>query len=180
MPGVVRQVGAQGMLNHFTGVAIPVVASSSPAWIPGLLWVDTTGGGAVLKHWNGSAWTSSGVGGRYVALLTADPDTSGVGGGPAVNISDLAEVITSGYARQSVTFGDAAASYPSPASNTNDVVFGAMTADMLLPAQWAALVTAASGTSGQLLYTWELDTPQQVNVSQTIPLPIGMLELAQQ
>ena len=78
-----------------------------------------------------------------------------------------------------MTFSDAAASYPAPVSNTGVLTFGPMTADMTLSAQWAALVTASTGTTGLLYYFWQLDEAQQVNVSQSIQIPVSGLELSQ-
>ena len=54
-----------------------------------------------------------------------------------------------------------------------------MSANMAVSAQWAAMVTAVTGTVGLLLYFWTLDTPQQVLVSQSIQIPIGSLTLAE-
>jgi hypothetical protein len=175
--GQLSQIGAQSLANHMAGVVPPFIGTSAPTWVPGLAWINTTSG-AVLYSWNGSAWVS-GAAGRYIALLTASPFTSGPGGGYAQAISDLVEVTTSGYARQSVTFGAAAGAYPAPVMNTNLLTFGPMSASMTLPAQWAAMVTAVSGTSGLLLYFWNLDTPQQVGVSQNIQIPIGSLALVE-
>lgn len=131
-----------------------------------------------LYSWNGSAWVA-GASARYVALLTASPYTSGPSGGLAEAITDLIEVTTAGYTRQAVTFSNAASTYPSPVSNSGVLTFGPMTAGMTLSAQWAALVTASSGTTGLLLFYWQLDTPQQVAVSQSIQLPIAALALSE-
>ena len=89
------------------------------------------------------------------------------------------EVTTAGYSRQAVTFTNAAASYPAPVSNSNLLTFGPMSANMALSAQWAAMVTAVTGTVGLLSYFWNLDTPEQVLVSQSIQIPIGSLTLAE-
>ena len=128
--------------------------------------------------WNGSAWVSGALN-RYVALLTASPFTSGGGGGNAALISDLVEVTTAGYSRQLAAWTNAAATYPSPVSNSAVLTFGPMIAGMTLAAQWAALVSAATGTTGLLYYFWQLDTPQQVSVSQSIQIPIGGLSLTE-
>lgn len=180
MPGTIRQNGAEATLNHIAGLAVPVVAASAPTWIPGMYWVNTTDSNAVYA-WNGSSWVKTPpAGSRYLALLLADPDISGPSGGPAVNVSDLIEDTTAGYARQPITFSDATAGPPAALSNSTTLTFGAYTANMAAPAQWAALVTSAAGTAGLLLYTWELDTIQQVNVSQFIVLPAGSLSLDQE
>lgn len=177
MSGQATQVGAQLLANTIGGNVPPAIQSSAPTWIPGLYWVDTTSG-ATLKSWNGAAWITGAMP-LLVALLTASPFTSGPGGGPSLAITDLVELTTTGYSRQSVDFTNAAASYPAPVGNAATLTFGPMTASMSLAAQWAALVTASSGTAGLLLYMWTLDTPQQVSVSQSIQIPAGDLTLSE-
>ena len=177
MSGQLSEIGAQALANKIAGNVPPYIGSSSPTWIPGLEWINTTSG-AALYTWNGSGWVA-GAQGRYVALLTASPYGSGPGGGYAQAITDLVEVTTAGYSRQSVTFTNAASSYPAPVSNSATITWGPMTATMTLSAQWAAMVTAATGTAGLLLYFWTLDTPQQVSVSQSIQIPAGRLALSE-
>lgn len=187
MSGQVAQWGAAATLNHITGEAVPVVSATAPAsWIPGQYWINTSAGNAVYAYNGASPYTTSGwaaVGGLYLALLVADPSTSGPSSGPAVSLSDLVEDTTAGYARQSVTFSQITQSNgttpPAQASNTNTLTFGPYTANQALPVQWAALVTAASGTTGLLKYTWNLDTIEQVSVSQPIIIPAGSLVLDQ-
>jgi hypothetical protein len=175
--GQVSQVGAQMLANRIAGNVPTAVQNTAPTWVPGLEWVDTSST-PTLKSWNGSAWVV-GAQARYVALLTASPFTSGPSGGYAQAISDLVEVTTAGYSRQLATWANAGAAYPSPVSNNAVLTFGPMTAAMTLAAQWAALVTASSGTAGLLLYFWQLDTPQQVSVSQSIQIPIGSLVMSE-
>ena len=178
MAGQLSQVGAQILANKIAGNAVPVLQTSAPTWIPGMDWIDTTSG-ATLKTWNGSTWVV-GAATRYVALLTASPYTSGPSSGYAQAITDLVEVTTAGYSRQAVTYANASAAYPAPVSNSALLTFGPVSAAMALAAQWAALVThAATGSSGLLLYFWQLDTPQQVSVSQSIQIPIGGLSLSE-
>lgn len=109
----------------------------------------------------------------YLALLTADP--SGL-----TTIAALSEVTTSGYTRVAMTWGSPTAAIPSVIANTNTVVFGPMSASMTLPAQWLALVTAASGTSGELKYTWTMNSPQQVLSTQSVDFAAGALTISQQ
>jgi hypothetical protein len=108
----------------------------------------------------------------YLALCTADPSN-------AVLVSDLQEVTTSGYSRVEVTFNSPTASYPSVITNSNLITFGPMTANMTLGTQWVAMVTSASGTGGSLIYTWTLDTPQQVDATQEIAIAAGDLSVSQ-
>ena len=176
MSGQLSQVGAQMLANKIGGNVPPAIQTSAPTWIPGLDWINNTSG-AVLNTWNGSAWVTGGAT-LYTALVTASPFTSGPAGGAAQAISDLVELTTAGYSRQVVDFSNAAGSYPSPVANSAVITFGPMSAAMTLAAQWAALIThAPSGTSGLLLYFWQLDDVQQVSVSQSIQIPIGDLAL---
>jgi hypothetical protein len=107
----------------------------------------------------------------YLALLTADP--TGL-----TTISALSEVTTSGYSRQTMSWGSPTAAYPSVIANTNLVTF-TMSANMSLPAQWVALVTASSGTSGELKYSWTLAEPEQVLATQSVSIPAGALTITQ-
>ena len=108
----------------------------------------------------------------YIALLTADP--TGL-----TTIAALSEVTTSGYSRQSVSWGSPTMAYPSVIANSNLLTFGPMSANMSLPAQWAALVTSSSGTSGSLLYTWILENPQQVLATEDINIAAGALTITE-
>lgn len=178
MSGQLTITGAQILANKIAGNVPPAIQTSAPTWKPGLDWINTTSG-AVFNSWNGSAWVT-GTMNEYIALLTASPFTSGPSGGNAEAISDLVEVTTAGYSRQLVAWTSASGAYPSPVSNSGVLTYGPMTAGMTLAAQWAALVThAATGTTGLLLYYWQLDTPQQVSVSQSIQIPIGSLTLSE-
>lgn len=174
--GQIAELGAQVALNHINGLVTPHVGSTPPTYLPGLYWIDTSSGNAVKGSPDGgTTWTVS-TGARYLALLTADPQAL-----PAVHLSDLAEVLTAGYARAAVTMSAASAAYPSFAANSALVTFGPFTADMLTAAVAVALVSAASGTTGSLLYTWEMPPPPdgmtswKVSASQSIQIPTGNL-----
>lgn len=168
MAGQIAEFGAAGIANHLAGSAVPVVAGSPPTWFPGLYWIDTSSGNAV-KTWNGSAWVT-GAGSRFLALLSADPVAAN-----AVNITDLTEITTAGYARQSVTFAHSSTSYPSSLSNSNLITFGPMSAGMVNAVQWVAMVTVASGTTGYFLMSWIMPSSVQVNSSQSIQIGVGEL-----
>lgn len=185
MPAQITQWGATALLNHLAGQAQPHVGTSAPSsWIPGQVWIDTSAGNAIYTYngttpYNTADWGAAP--GLYVALLVADPSTSGPSGGPAVAIADLVEDATPGYARQSVTFTQitqsSADGVPAQASNTAALTYGPYTANQALPVQWAALVTASTGTTGLLTCTWVLDTIEQVAVSQPIIIPAGDIVL---
>lgn len=178
MSGQLTQVGAQILANKIGGNVPPSIGTSAPTWVPGLDWINTSSSPA-LYSWNGAAWVA-GAATLYIALLGASPFTSGPGGGYAEAITDLVEISTAGYARQTVDFANATAAYPSVAATNALLTFGPMSAAMALAAQWAALLThAATGSTGLLLYYWQLDTPQQVSVSQSIQIPTGSLALSE-
>lgn len=69
--------------------------------------------------------------------------------------------------------------YPAEVANTNVLTWGPYTAAQPMAVQWAALVTASSGSTGLLKYMWTLPAPQQVNISQSIQAGVGSLILAE-
>lgn len=171
--GQIGQYGAQASLNVLTGNAVPLVQGTAPAtWVPGQYWINTSEGNAVYTY-NGSSWVPE-SGARYLALLTADPTAL-----PAVNISDLQEVTTAGYARAQVMLSQASASYPSVSTDSGTISWGPMTADMAVPALFVAMVTVASGNSGLYLFSWTLPAPQLVDTSQYIQIATSELSLSQ-
>lgn len=170
----VAQTGAMAMLNHLGGVVPPAIQSTAPTWIPGLAWVNTTTNPPILYSWNGVSWvTRVSQGGPYIALCTQDP--TGL-----TSVSQLAECTDAGYARQSVTFGQAVAGTPVTIANTNLLQFGPFTVNMSLPVQWVALVTTQSGTNGFLLQTWTLSQQWQVLATQVLDIPAAGLTITQQ
>lgn len=68
--------------------------------------------------------------------------------------------------------------YPATIANTSVLTFS-YSAAQALPVGWAALVTAASGTTGLLKYMWTLPAKQQVQNTQAIQIGIGSLTLSQ-
>lgn len=68
--------------------------------------------------------------------------------------------------------------YPAVVSNTNTLTW-TYSAAQQLPVGWAALVTAESGTTGDLLYMWTLPEPQQVANSQSIQIGPGLVTISQ-
>lgn len=181
MAGQLTSVGAQALANHIGGIVPPHIGSTAPTWVPGLTWVNTSSSPA-LYYWNTEAWVA-GPQSLYVALLTGDPTTSGPSGGYAVNISDLIEDQTAGYARQAVTFGVPSSTvigtYPAPIANTNVLTFGPYTANMQTADGWAALVTAGSGDLGLLSYLWKLPAAVMVPLAESIQVPVGYLTLTE-
>ena len=168
----IAQVGAQKSLNVLVDAAIPVVSTSAPSWIPGLIWINNNFSPPTVNQWNGSSWVIASAGPR-LALLTADPTGQST-------ISGLSECADSGYSRVQVIFNAATSAYPSVVSNSSLLSFGPFTVNMSLPVQWLALVSSTSGTSGFLLNTWTLSAPQQVSATQSINIAAGALAITQQ
>lgn len=163
----ISQAGAMTQLNALTYANVPIIQTATPgAGAPGQLWINVAS--APVSVWNGTAWVSASN--RYLALCTADPTG-------AVNISDLAECTDAGYSRQQAAFAVATNASPSIASNSALITFGPFTYGMSLPVQWIAMVTPSSGTTGMLLNSWTLSTPQQVSATQTITLAANSLQI---
>jgi hypothetical protein len=116
----------------------------------------------------------------YLMLLTVDPDVA-AGGGPFYDptLAELTELSATGYARQAVTWVAAAeGSYSTEAVNSADINFGPFTGSTgsgADPIIFAALTTAASGTTGDVLWTWPTGGP--LSVAQNVPIlcPAGSL-----
>jgi hypothetical protein len=163
----IGQSGAQVQLNALTNVSIPVVQGTAPTGVNGGWWINSSSSYTV-NMWNGSAWIAAAN--NYLALLTADPTGQ-------TTIAGLSECGDSGYARVQVAFTAATAASPSIAANSSLLTFGPFSVNMSLPVQWLALVTPASGTTGLLLDTWTISSPQQVSATQTINIAASALQI---
>jgi hypothetical protein len=120
MAGQLSQTAATALVNHVAGIVPVTVAASgsAPAWVPGLIWYNTTA--AAVYEWDQGqeTWVAQSSMSLYLALLTADPSVSGTGanlGGFAATVSDIVAIedTTAGYARQLVTFGSNPAAWTS-------------------------------------------------------------------
>jgi len=139
---------------------------------------------AILNWITGTSlggWTPPTTG--YVALLTVDPSTTAaVPTDP--QMSELTELAATGYARKAVTWN--ASTSPtngtSQIQNNNVVTFGPFTASngSGTPTTFGALVTTASGTTGEVIAVWEWDVPVVAPQNQSITIPIANLTLTQQ
>lgn len=120
-----------------------------------------------LDAWAGRAAASART--TYLALLTTAPtDTTTLG--------TMAEVTTAGYARQAVTWG-APTGDPSVIANSAPVVFGPFTADPPNVTH-VALVSAASGTTGDFLGHWALDAAKDAATGESIQFNTGALTMS--
>lgn len=139
---------------------------------------------AVLNWITGTSlggWTPPTTG--YIALLTADPSlTAATPTNP--QLSELTELSATGYARQIVTW--TAATTPtggtSQIQNANVVTFGPFTAanGSGTATTFGALVNVASGTTGEVIATWQWDQSVLAPQNQSITVPIANITLTQQ
>lgn len=106
----------------------------------------------------------------YLACLTAAPTAT-------TTLATMSEVTTAGYSRQSVTWA-APSGNPRSTSNTNVITFGPFTADPPNITH-VALVSAASGTTGDLIDAWSLDTARDGISGDSLSVAAGALSLTQ-
>lgn len=104
----------------------------------------------------------------YLALLTADP-------GDNPTLASLAEITTGGYARQAVAW-TAPTGDPSSISNSAQLVFGPFSGDPP-NVTYCALVSAASGTSGECTMKWALDVAKDAATGESITFAVGALTM---
>lgn len=109
----------------------------------------------------------------YLALLTAAPTDATT----MATMAELGAPPVSGYARQVVAFTDPAATEST--SNSAALTFGPFSAD-LANVTHAALVSAATGTAGDLTFYWTLDTARDPANGDSIVFPIGALVMTEE
>lgn len=125
----------------------------------------------------GKAWALDALVGKskaarnvYVGLATAVPLA-----GEAVTLSTITEPSTPGYVRPLVGWSNALAINEVVAiRNSDSESFGTVTAD-LPSCSYAFLCTSVSGTSGDILYVWELAEPVQALAGKPISAAAGGL-----
>lgn len=105
----------------------------------------------------------------YLALLTSAPSDS-------TTVASMVELTTAGYSRQACAF-TAPTGDPSLSSNSATITFGPFTADPPSVA-YAALVSSASGTSGDFIAYWTADVAQDATTGQSIQVTAGTLTLS--
>lgn len=137
----------------------------------------------------GSSRALDGVTGRatvtsrtmYLALCTAAPADAQTAG-----TITMTEYAATGYARQTVTFGTGTGGTGAPSlvstvmtsANTAALTFGPFTAGTGSTITHAALVSVVSGTAGDLVAFWSLDTSRTPATNDSISVAIGALTLA--
>lgn len=102
----------------------------------------------------------------YLALLTAAPTD-------ATTVASMAEITTAGYARQAVTWR-APAGDPAQTSNSVAITFGPFTADPPNITH-VALVSSASGGTGDFLWHWALDLAKNPDLNESLQFPVDFL-----
>jgi hypothetical protein len=132
-----------------------------------------TWAGKALDFLTGRAVAYTAPRSTYLALLTADPSDDS---GTPIDMTTLAEVTTAGYARQQVVW-TAPTGVPMVTANNALLFFGPFTANMVDAAQFAALVTTASGTTGEVIYVWPIDDPLQAATNESLQITAGALTL---
>jgi hypothetical protein len=128
--------------------------------------------GRALDFLTGRAVSYTAPRSTYLALLIADPG----GDTDTIDMTTLPEITTAGYARQQVVWTVPDGS-PMTTANNALLFFGPFTADMVDAAQFAALVTTASGTTGEVIYVWPIDDPLQAATNESLQIAAGALTL---
>lgn len=124
------------------------------------------GAGAALDAATGRVTQSSRT--TYLALLTSAPsDTTTLG--------TMAEVSTSGYSRQAVTWS-APSGDPAETHNTGAITFGPFSTDPPNVTH-CALVSASSGTTGDFIAFWTLASARDGASGDSIQFATSALSL---
>lgn len=106
----------------------------------------------------------------YLAALTAQPARNAT---PAT----MAEISTSGYARQAVAMTAPTSADPPVTALSAGITFGPFTADPPNITH-VALVSSASGTTGEITYAWDLDTAKDVASGDSISAAAGTCSIS--
>ena len=129
------------------------------------------GSNKALDAVTGRATVSSAT--TYLALLTSAP-------GDTTSLGSMAEYTATGYSRQAVSWAAPSLNVSNvpETSNSATVTFGPFTAGTGDVITHAALVSAASGTSGSILAWWELDNARTPSTNDSVEVTSGNLKLA--
>lgn len=132
-----------------------------------------TGGKRALDAVTGRATATART--TYLALLTAAPSDATTDG--TISVTEYA---ATGYSRQTVTWTTPALNGSSipESSNSGVLTFGPFTAGTGSTITHAALVSAASGTSGDMLAWWSLDTSRTPAVNDSVSVAANALKLS--
>lgn len=125
------------------------------------------GAGAALDAMSGRATQTART--TYLALLTAAPNDQ-------TTLATMSEVTTAGYARQACAW-TAPTGDPRVSSNNAAVTFGPFTADPPNITH-VALVSAASGTTGDFIFYWTLDTARDGITGDSLQFAANALQMS--
>ncbi|HEX8489295.1 MAG TPA: hypothetical protein VF642_12175 [Propionibacteriaceae bacterium] len=129
---------------------------------------STTGAGIALDAMTGRATQTART--TYLALLSAAPTDS-------TTVATMSEVTTAGYGGRKAVTWSAPTGDPQVTSNTNAMTFGAFTADPP-SVGWLALVSSASGTTGDLIYFWTVDSARDAAIGDSITVAVGAVSMS--
>lgn len=129
------------------------------------------GSNKALDAVTGRATVSSST--TYLALLTSAPSDT-------TDLASMPEYTATGYSRQAVSWSSPAlnASNVPETANSATVTFGPFTAGTSATITHAALVDAASGTTGNILAWWDLDTSRTPSTNDSVEVTSGNLKLS--
>lgn len=128
---------------------------------------STAGANIMLDALSGRATQTART--TYLVCLSSAPSDT-------TTLATMAEITGSGMSRQSVTWG-APAGDPSLTANTNTITFGPFGFD---PASVThlALVSAASGTTGDFLWYWTADVAKDAASGDSITVAPAALSMS--
>ncbi len=106
----------------------------------------------------------------FLAALTAAPTR-------ATTMATMVEVAAAGYARQTVAYTAPTAADPPVTSLAAGVTFGPFTADPP-SVGWVALVSVSSGTAGEIVEFWTLDTAKDVGINDSLTAAAGTCSIS--
>lgn len=91
-------------------------------------------------------------------------------------LATITEVTTAGYARKAIpAFNAASTVAPIQETTPTAFSFNALTADMTVPANYAFITDAATGTTGLIRYIFELGEPILGKTGEPINIPANTL-----
>lgn len=131
---------------------------------------STLWAGKTLDFLTGRAVAYTAPRNTYLALLSGDVDSGDW------TMATMPEITTPGYARQQVVW-TVPTGAPMTTQNTGLLFFGPFTASMVDEANFAALVTAQTGTAGEVIYVWPVDSPLLAVANESLQIAAGALSL---
>ena len=106
----------------------------------------------------------------WIALLTAAPTRT-------TTLATMSEVAVAGYARQAATYSAPTSADPPVTSLTTGLTWGPFTGDPPNVTH-AALVSASSGTTGEISEYWTLDAAKDVGVNDSLTAAAGTCSIS--